>query len=126
MEDRPGGLSYWLCQRLSTTFTRPKPPMAMPATRFIQRMAPPVILPRKRFAALTRMVHQVIDPQNIPATRDDVCHGSRCFPRPSMASTARKESTVVGLVKVRKRVETKSELAWELTGTASSVFGGLQ
>ena len=32
--------AYPLCQRLSTTFARPKTPMAIPATRFIQRMPP--------------------------------------------------------------------------------------
>src|ERR1017187_376604 len=99
--------------------------MAITATRFIQRMERSVILPRSRFAALTRMVHQVIDPQNMPATRSEVCQGSRWLPRPSKASTARKESTVVGLVAVRKRVETKSEWAEEVTWPASSDRGGL-
>src|SRR5579871_6958503 len=93
------------------TFTSPKAPIAMPAIRFIQAMLRSVILPRNRFVPLVRMSHQVIDPQNIPAISSDVSHKGLRLPSPRVASTVRKERTVVGLARVRRNAEAKSALA---------------
>ena len=100
--------------------------MAIAATWSIQRIVRSVILLRRWFATLTRMIHQIIDPQNIPATRSEVCHSGRCRPMPSVARTARNESTVVGLVTFRKNAETKSEFAEDVSGPASSYRDGLR
>ena len=51
------------------------------------------------------MTHQSMDPQKMPPTSRNVSHHWRCPPIPSPASTATKESTVVGLVSVSSSVE---------------------
>jgi hypothetical protein len=59
------------------------------------------------------MVHQIMDPQNMPATRITVCRSDDWRPTPSVARTAKKERTVVGFVAFSRNAETKSELAEE-------------
>src|ERR1039458_731943 len=101
--------------------------MAIPATRFIQRMVRSVTLPRNRFTAPTRMVHQVIDPQNMPATRSEVCHSG-----PFLALL--KEDFARGLRLIdrmldrgaRVRLETLSTLHRQMGGDPNAQSEGLQ
>ena len=80
----------------------------------------------QQIVPLVRMSHQAIDPQNIPTIRSEVSHKGRCLPSPRVASTVKKERTVVGLAIVRTRAEAKSELAAAPFWPASMDSGGLK
>src|SRR5580700_3260062 len=106
--------------------TTPNRPMAIPPMRFNQSMVVSVTLSRSMVAPTVKTIHHDMEPQNMPPTRSDVCHNGRCLPRPSMASTARNESTVVGLVAVSRNADTKSECEEELLFRFLIDRGGLK
>ena len=56
-------------------------------------------------------IHHIIEPQKIPPTRNTVSHHSLWDPRPSAASRATNDSTVVGFVRVNRNVDRISEYA---------------
>ena len=66
---------------------------------------------------LTRMIHQSMEPQPMPSTRNSVCQDTRPWLIPNPVRTARNDNTVVGLVRVSRNVETKSE--WSVSSRAS-------
>src|SRR6266511_2170022 len=95
--------------RLRITVNTPNPPIARPAIRFIQSMALSLNRSRKCRAMVARMIHQSMAPKKMPPTKERDCHHGLRPLRCKAANTARKESTVVGLVSVKKNVETVSD-----------------
>ena len=87
----------------------PKPPMAIPATRFIQSM--PRLLNRSRKWPLiaTSAVHHSMAPRKIPSTKARSCAQALCRCKPSAVRIARNESTTVGFVRFNRKAVTKAE-----------------
>src|ERR1035437_5562396 len=77
--------------------------------RFINSRVRSLNRSRKWFTMLLSTIHHAIEPQKIPATRNTVDHHGLRSPMPSAARRARKDSTVVGFVRVKRNADLKSE-----------------
>src|ERR1035438_774634 len=93
----------------------PNAPIAPAAMRFSHTTARSLNRSRKWPEMNASNIHQSMAPAKIPVTRKSVRVQCRCSPNPNMASTARNDRTVVGLVRVSRNVDAASEPLDELS-----------
>ena len=94
--------------KISNSTRAPKRVRTAPDSLLIQVMATGVKCRRKREKKALSPSHQAAEPLKTPATRKSGCRALvPSLTRPTPMNMAVKEMIVMGLVKVRKKVETK-------------------